>query len=47
MTPHGGGRPERGLADAIGESFGAFDGLMNWEDVALRLHSVRTLDLVL
>ena len=27
MTPHGGGRPERDLADAIGESFGSFDGL--------------------
>jgi Fe-Mn family superoxide dismutase len=27
MTPHGGGRPERALADAIGESFGSFEGL--------------------
>jgi Fe-Mn family superoxide dismutase len=27
MTPHGGGRPEGDLADAIGESFGSFDGL--------------------
>ena len=27
MTPHGGGRPERDLADAIAESFGSFDGL--------------------
>ena len=27
MTPHGGGRPERDLAAAIGESFGSFDGL--------------------
>jgi Fe-Mn family superoxide dismutase len=27
MTAHGGGRPERDLADAIGESFGSFDGL--------------------
>ena len=27
MTPHGGGQPEKGLADAIGESFGSFDGL--------------------
>ena len=26
MAPHGGGRPERDLADAIGESFGSFDG---------------------
>jgi Fe-Mn family superoxide dismutase len=27
MIPHGGGRPERDLADAIVESFGSFDGL--------------------
>ena len=27
MTPHGGGRPDRDLADAIAESFGSFDGL--------------------
>jgi Fe-Mn family superoxide dismutase len=27
MTPRGGGRPEGGLADAIIESFGSFDGL--------------------
>jgi Fe-Mn family superoxide dismutase len=27
MTPHGGGWPERDLANAIGESFGSFDGL--------------------
>ena len=27
MIPHGGGRPERDLADAIAESFGSFDGL--------------------
>ncbi|MGH7286472.1 MAG: superoxide dismutase [Myxococcota bacterium] len=27
MTPRGGGRPERDLADAIVESFGSFDGL--------------------
>jgi Fe-Mn family superoxide dismutase len=27
MIPHGGGRPDRELAAAIGESFGSFDGL--------------------
>lgn len=27
MTPHGGGRPDRDLADAIAESFGSFEGL--------------------
>jgi Fe-Mn family superoxide dismutase len=27
MTPHGGGRPDGDLADAIGESFGGFEGL--------------------
>jgi Fe-Mn family superoxide dismutase len=27
MIPHGGGRPERDLADAIAESFGSFDGV--------------------
>ena len=27
MTPRGGGRPDRDLADAIAESFGSFDGL--------------------